>query len=169
MKHAREFGNSDDAVAGQIGDRGLADDRREMVLAMRLERYVPEQHDLVISADFLEGAAEMMRGVFLISPRIFAPGPRHPGGGIEQPLACWIVASPANQRPDRFLHIFGNLDFGEAPDQVAIFRSAFHARPIHGPGRLAKAIAIDAAGRSRIAGVTDYGHGIASEPAGSEP
>ena len=55
VEHARQLGDADDAVARQIGDRRLADDRRHVMLAMRLERDVLEQHDLVIAADLLEG------------------------------------------------------------------------------------------------------------------
>ena len=87
----------------QIGDRRLADDRREMMLAMRLERDVLQQHDLVIAADLLEGAAEMVRRILGIAARIFLPGARDPRRRVEQPLAVGIVAGPADQGPHRLL------------------------------------------------------------------
>src|SRR5215210_3368010 len=50
VQHARQFADADDLVARQISDRRLADDRRHVVLAMRLERDVLQQHDLVVTA-----------------------------------------------------------------------------------------------------------------------
>ena len=76
LQHARELGDADDMVARQIGDMRLADDRRHVMLAMRLERDVLEQHDLVIAADFLEDAREMIGRIVGIALAIFLPGAR---------------------------------------------------------------------------------------------
>ena len=89
----------------QIGDRRLADDRREVMLAMRLERDVLQQHDLVIAADLLEGAAEMVGRILAIAAGIFAPGARDALRRVEQPLAVGIVAGPADQGPHRLLDV----------------------------------------------------------------
>ena len=102
VKHPRELADPDHLVVRQVGDRRLADDRRHVVLAVRLERDVLQQHDLVIAADFLEGAAKMLRGIFLIAARIFPPRARDAPRRIEQAFAVGVVAGPADQRPDRF-------------------------------------------------------------------
>ena len=119
VQHAGELGDADDAVARQIGDRRLADDRREVMLAMRLERDVLQEHDLVIAADLLEGAAEMMRGILLIAARIFLPGAGDPRRRVEQPLAVGIVAGPADQGAHRLLDVVGHRDLAAArgPDR----------------------------------------------------
>ncbi len=67
MEHARELADADHLVVGQIGDRSLADDRRKVVLAMRLKRNVLEKDDLVVAADLVEGAAQVDGGVFSIT------------------------------------------------------------------------------------------------------
>jgi hypothetical protein len=59
VQHARQLGNADDMVLRQVGNRRLADDRRHVVFAMRLERNVLEQHDFVIAAHFLEHARQV--------------------------------------------------------------------------------------------------------------
>ena len=108
VEHAGELGDSDDAVGRQIGDRGLADDRRHMMFAVRLERNVLEQHELVVAADLLEHPAQVDRGILAIAEAVFLPRPRHALGRIEQAFAFGIVAGPVDQRPDRFLHFEGH-------------------------------------------------------------
>src|SRR3546814_20486203 len=61
VEDAREFRNADDAVLRQIGDRRLAGDRRNMMLAVRLKGTVAQQHDLVLTDDLFEGARKMPR------------------------------------------------------------------------------------------------------------
>ena len=115
----------------QIGDRRLADDRRQMVLAMRLERDVLQQHDLVIAADLLEGAAEMVRRILGIAARIFLPGARDPRRRVEQALAVGIVARPADQGAHRLLDVVGHGDLARLADQIAVFGVA--AAPVISP------------------------------------
>src|SRR5206468_3983800 len=108
----------------------LADDRRHVMLAMRLERYVLEQHDLVVAAHLLEHAGKVMGWVLRIAPAIFLPRAGHPLGRIEQSLASRIVSAPADQGADRFLHLVRDRKPRiHALDKVAIFRSSHNASP----------------------------------------
>ena len=47
--------NSDNSIARQIANVNAADDRRDMVLAMRFEPDIAQHHDLVVTAHFFEG------------------------------------------------------------------------------------------------------------------
>src|SRR6478672_3332161 len=122
-----------------------------MVLAMRLERNVLEQHDLVVTADLLEGAAEMHRRVFRIAVGIFAPRARHPSRSVEQAFAVGIVASPADQRPDRLRHVLRDLIRRRGFDEIAIPRLAMVEQWIHAFSSRAISSAAEAA-CSRISG-----------------
>src|SRR3546814_2490042 len=55
VQHARQLGYADHPVARKIGDMRLADDRRQVMLAVRLEGNVLQKHDLVIAAHLAEG------------------------------------------------------------------------------------------------------------------
>src|SRR3546814_11737378 len=79
----------------------LADDRRQVMRAVRLEGNVLQKHDLVIAAHLAEGAAEMGRGVFLIAPAIFLPSTAETRRRIEQPLAGRVYFGPGQQRRHR--------------------------------------------------------------------
>src|SRR3546814_14911364 len=68
-----------------------------MMFAMRLERNVAQQHDLVIAADLLEGARQMDRGILVIALAIFLPSPRDAARRIAQALARRVVARPIDQ------------------------------------------------------------------------
>ena len=106
FQHPRQLRDTHNAIGGQIGDRRGAGDRRQMVLAMRLERDVPQQNHLVIASDLLEGAGEMGRGILVVPRCIFAPGAANAGGRVAQALAVGIVARPQQQGADRILHRF---------------------------------------------------------------
>src|SRR3546814_7569288 len=84
-----------------------ADDRRQVMLAVRLEGNVLQKHDLVIAAHLAEGAAEMGRGVFLIAHAIFLPRTADTRRRIEQPLAGRVFSGPGQQREQRLLHMIG--------------------------------------------------------------
>ena len=130
VEHARQLADSDHLVARQIGDRRLADDRRHMMLAMRLERDVLQQHDLVIAADLLEGPGEVDRRVLGIAAGIFAPGPRHALRRVEQAFAVGVVAGPADQVRTASADLAGDVDLGRGFDQVAVFGVAMFAHAL---------------------------------------
>src|SRR5438309_5094442 len=91
-----------------------------MVFAVGLERDVLEQDNLVIAADLFERAAEMVRRIFPIAARIFAPGAGDAPRCIEQPLAGRIVAGPADQGADRLGHIRWDVTSRRGFDEVAV-------------------------------------------------
>ena len=120
VKHARQLGNSDHFVAGQISDCRFADDRCHVMFAMGLERNVLEQDDFVISADFLEHPRQMIRRVLGIARGIFPPRPSNALGRVGQPFAVGIVTGPANERLDRRGNLARNLDLGRRYDQIPV-------------------------------------------------
>ncbi len=101
VQYARELGDADDAVAGKVGDRRLSGDRRHMMLAMRLERDVAQQDDLVIAADLCKGARQVHRRILVITLAIIPPGTCDALRCVEQAFALRVLADPAEQRLDR--------------------------------------------------------------------
>ena len=94
-----------------------------MVLAMRLERYILEKDDLVIAADLLERAAEVLRRILAIAAGIFLPGAGDPGGRIEQALSVGIVAGLTQQISRSFgIYAYAGYDrlIGDAADSPIV-------------------------------------------------
>jgi hypothetical protein len=112
VQHPRQLGDPHHPVARQVGDVRLADDRGHVVLAVRLERDVLQQHDVVIAAHLLEHPRQVPGGILAIALAIFLPGPRHPRRGVDQPLARRILAGPAQQGADGVLHVLGDRRLG---------------------------------------------------------
>src|SRR3546814_6858474 len=73
VQHARQLGYADHPVARKIGDMRLADDRRQVMLAVRLAGNVLQKHDLVIAAHLAEGAVKLGRWFILIAASICHP------------------------------------------------------------------------------------------------
>ena len=86
---------------GQIGDMNLADDRRDMVLAVRFEADVLQRDDLVVAVRLLESALQQRNRILVIAAEKFPVRADDPLRGAEQPLAARVVAGPADQRADR--------------------------------------------------------------------
>src|SRR6185503_4951782 len=97
------------------------------MLAVRLERDVLQQHNLVIAANLLEGAAKVVRGVFPIAARIFLPCACDAPRRVEQALALRVVAGPADQRANGVGNFIGNVERRLGFDEVAVFRITVHA------------------------------------------
>src|SRR5690606_21897798 len=74
------------------------------MLAVALERDVLEQHDLVVAADLLEHPAQMARRILLVALAVFLPRARDALRRVAQTFAFRIVAGPADQGADAFLH-----------------------------------------------------------------
>src|SRR5687767_9646057 len=110
-----------------------------MMLAMRLERNVLEEHDLVIAADLLEGPGKVDRGVLFIAAGILLPCSSDALWRVGQPFAVGVVAGPADQRADRVGDLARNRDVGVGRDQVAI------VWPVHESSSSAISAAIPAA------------------------
>ena len=81
----------------------LADDRGNVVLAMRLETDVLQRNDLVITVGLFEGPLEQRHRVLVIAAEEFLVGAHDAVRGAEQPLARRIIPGPANQRANCLL------------------------------------------------------------------
>src|SRR3546814_17564282 len=73
VQHARQLGYADHPVARKIGDMRLANDRSQVLLAVRLEGNVLQKHELVIAYNLAEGAAERGRAVYINDHAIIIP------------------------------------------------------------------------------------------------
>ena len=80
----------------------LADDRRDVVLAMRFEPDVLQHDDLVIAVGFFKGALQQRHRVIAIAAEELGVGANDPVGGADEPLAIGIVTCPPDQGTDRF-------------------------------------------------------------------
>src|SRR3546814_18919784 len=99
-----------------------------MMVAMRLERNVAQQHDLVIAADLLEGARQMDRGILVIALAIFLPSTRDAARRIAQALARRVVARPYDQRAYGVGDLVGHAHFSIGPQFTFFFH---HPPPLH--------------------------------------
>ena len=98
VHHAGELGNADDLPVRQIADMGAADDRRKMMLAMRLKADIAQHDHLVIAFDLFEGTLKENDRIVGIAGKPILIGPRHPRRRIAQAFAVRIIARPAQQR-----------------------------------------------------------------------
>src|SRR5690348_9511868 len=121
------------------------------MLAVRLERDVLQEDDLVVAADLLERSAEVDGRVFLIAARIFAPCTGDPPRGVEKTFAVWIVARPANERADRLLDLPRDVRSLLGIDEIAVFGLSMFEGRVHSLSSRAMSSATDAA-CSRISG-----------------
>ena len=112
MQYAGKLRYPDYIIAGQIANMRNAGNRCHMMLAVRLERYALQQHDLVIAANLMENAREMISRIFGIALAIFLPCARHTPGCIDKPLALWVVSGPADDSAHRVLNFGRNRNLG---------------------------------------------------------
>jgi hypothetical protein len=56
LYEASQLRDADNSVARQVADMRAPNDRRHVVLATRDEANIAQQHHLIVSSDFLEGA-----------------------------------------------------------------------------------------------------------------
>src|SRR3546814_19707025 len=99
-----------------------------MMFAMRLERTVAQQHELVIAAAPLEGARQMDRGILVIALAIFLPTTRDAARRIAQALARRVFAPPFDKRAYGVVDMVGSDPFFIGPHitHVVDNRPAFH-------------------------------------------
>src|SRR6516225_48874 len=81
----------------------LADDRRDVMFAMRLEADVLQRDDLVVAVGLLEGSLQQCDRILLVAAEELLVGANDPVRCAVQPLALRIVTGPADQGADRFL------------------------------------------------------------------
>src|SRR5690606_33744333 len=98
---AGNLGKANHLVIGQIGDMRLADDRHHMVLAMRMERDVLYEDEIVIAADFLENRTEDFFRAFRIACEQFLISLCHTLRRSQNAFALRVVSSPKQKRAYR--------------------------------------------------------------------
>src|SRR5690606_26769395 len=103
VHHPRELADADDLAIGQVADVRLADDRRHVVLAVRLELDVAQHDHLVVAGDLLEGAGEVLVRIQGVAAEPVAVGTGDPRRGVQQALARGVLAGPAQQGADGIL------------------------------------------------------------------
>src|SRR5579884_4336450 len=74
-----------------------ADDRREVMFAMRFKTNVAQDHDLVVAADLLEGALEIIPRIVVIAGKPFLIGAHDTRRRGSQAFAVRVVARPLNE------------------------------------------------------------------------
>src|SRR6516162_5025993 len=84
----------------------FADNRRDVVLAMRLEADVLQNNNLVVAVGLLKGLLEQPDRVLIIATEELLVGAHDAVRRAEQPFALWIVARPPDQGPNRLLSLF---------------------------------------------------------------
>src|SRR5690606_23976599 len=122
LDHARELADAHHLAIGQVADVSTADDRRHVVFAVAFELDVAQHDHLVVAADLLEGALEVLARVLAIAAEPVAVGIDHALGRVEQAFARGIIAGPAQQGAD------GGLGL------VAVHAVALFVRIGHGLG-----------------------------------
>ena len=80
----RELGKSDHPLDRQVGDMRPAEERHDVVLAMRIERDVAHQHEIVVGADLGERAVEHLDRAFVIAAEQFVIGGDDAARRVEQ-------------------------------------------------------------------------------------
>src|SRR5690606_24353508 len=96
----RQLADAHDLAVGQVADMRLADDRRHVVLAVRLELDVAQHDQLVVAGDLLEGAREVVVRVQLVAAVPVLVGPGDARRGLDQAFAPGILPGPAQQGAD---------------------------------------------------------------------
>jgi hypothetical protein len=93
-----ELRDAYNAIVGKIANVDPADDRRHMMLAMRFELDVAQQHDLIVAPDLFEGSFQIFKWIFEITRKPFFISAHDMGGSSEQSFAIRTVAGPAKER-----------------------------------------------------------------------
>src|SRR5579871_4324952 len=101
-----QFGDADNPLVGQVAEMRPPDDRRHVVLAVRYETDIAQQHHLVISGHFLESPLQQLVRIFVISGKPLSIGASDTRRCVDQPLAPRVIAGPTDQGDN------GLFDFG---------------------------------------------------------
>ncbi len=102
----RDLGQAHHALGRHIGDVRLAGERHHVVLAVRIERDVAHQHEIVVAAGLRERAVEHLGRAFLVAAEQLLIGAHEPLRRLDQALAVRIVADIGEQGAHR---LFGLL------------------------------------------------------------
>src|SRR5262245_14662014 len=101
VDEARELGEPDHAIDRLVGDMRLAHEWHHVMLALAIEGDVAHQHEVVVSADLVEGAVEHLGRALAIAAVELLIGIDDALGGLDQALACGVIARKGDQRAHR--------------------------------------------------------------------
>src|SRR5208337_2168287 len=103
LDHAGELRDPDDPAVRKVADPHPADDRRDVMLAMALERDAAQHDHLVVALDFGEGLAQHLRRILVVTAKILAERPYQPVRRFAQAVAVGVFADPSDDRAERLL------------------------------------------------------------------
>ena len=106
LDYARQLGDADDTRIWHIGDPSTADDWRDVVLAMTLERDTLEHSHLVITVGFLERLLQDLLGVLPIAAKVLLESASHTRGCFAQTISIRILANPVKNSSKRSFYVF---------------------------------------------------------------
>src|SRR5882757_9143128 len=95
---ACQLGEPDHPFDRRIGDMRLAIERHHVVLALRRELDVADQHEIVVAGGLAEGAVEHLGRAQMIALIKFVEGLHHASRRVQQSLATGVLADIAEQR-----------------------------------------------------------------------
>src|SRR5262245_53722541 len=98
LDDARELADADHRAIGEVPDVHFADDRRHVMLAVRLEADVAQHDHLVVALDLAERAPQELDGIIVVAAEPVFVGAHDAARGTEEPLALGVVADPLEQR-----------------------------------------------------------------------
>ena len=93
VDRAGELGQADDALGREIADMRPADEGHHVVLAMGEEGDVADEHDVVVAADLLEGAAQRIFRPLVVAGVELAVGIGDAARRVDEPSR--LGSSPA--------------------------------------------------------------------------
>src|SRR6185436_7299248 len=111
---ACQLADADDFSVGKVADVHSADDRRHVMLAVRLEADVAQHDHLVVALDLAERAPQELERVFVVPAEPIFVGADDSARCSDEAFAIGVVADPLQQRADgrfclfaRGLAVFG--------------------------------------------------------------
>lgn len=102
---ASQFRYADDAPVRHIGNPGMTDERRHVMLAMALKRDVPEDDHFVVAFDFFERLLENPFWILVVAGEMFLKGPHYAPRRFTQAIAIRVFADPGENGAKRDCHI----------------------------------------------------------------
>src|SRR3569623_300160 len=103
IDEARNLRQPDDAIDRRIGDVRLAVERHDVMLAMRMEFDVADQHKIVVARGLAEGAVQHLGRALVVALKQLVISLDHAAGRVEQAFALGIFADIGEQRLHRVL------------------------------------------------------------------
>jgi hypothetical protein len=76
--------------AGEIANGGMPEKRSEMMLTMRVDRYLPDDNQFVVAFATIRKRLEYRGWILLVTSGPMSPGARNAMGGFDQSLALGI-------------------------------------------------------------------------------